>query len=199
MRDFLSRHVTLTDAEYEQLLAVATPRHYARHERVFTAGQVFDKLLFVQSGALRSYRLGSDGDDVSYYFFFEGEYAVDFQSYLSGEASTLHFEALEATDVLAFARHDMLRLFDAIPQVDRLGRLMAERAYLINAERIKQFQSDDLANRYQKLLTRNPELVARIPQHHVASYLGVRPQSLSRVKAQLRGHPGAGAPPPPLT
>ncbi len=64
---------------------------------------------------------------------------------------------------------------------------MAEHAYLSATERLKQFQAGDLETRYKNLLSRDPELFQKIPQYHIASYLGVKPQSLSRLKAKLAG------------
>jgi hypothetical protein len=64
---------------------------------------------------------------------------------------------------------------------------MAEKAYLSAASRLKQHQTDDLKTRYLTLLSKNPKLVQSVPQHFIASYLGVKPQSLSRIKAEIAG------------
>ncbi|WKN46338.1 Crp/Fnr family transcriptional regulator [Tunicatimonas pelagia] len=152
----------------------------------FSASEPFSKLLFLEKGLVRSYRV-IDGKDITFYFFTAGEFAVDYESFLKESESSLFFEALVDCDYLEFSKSTIEALYDSFPAFERVGRIMAEQAYLSATSRVKELQAESLQDRYLKLLARNPELFQQIPQYHIASYLGVKPQSLSRVRAKLTG------------
>ena len=110
---------------------------------------------------------------------------MDFYSYLTGTESDFFYEALTETSVYEFTKNDFEKFYQKIPQMNKLGRLMAEKAYKSVAERLRENQVDDLETRYLNLLKRNPALFQSIQQKHIATYLGVKPESLSRIKSQI--------------
>ncbi|MBD2768140.1 Crp/Fnr family transcriptional regulator [Hymenobacter sp. BT664] len=189
MRDVLQRLAAFTPEELRAIESLATRRTAHEKQQVMIAGPPFTRLWFVAAGLLRAYRI-IDGEDFTYFFFTAQDFAVDYQSFLTEQASSLYFEALVETEYYEWSKADILRLYDQHPRFERLGRLMAERAYLSAAERLMQHQTDDLEMRYRKLLAKNPQLFLSIPQYHIASYLGVKPQSLSRIRARVAHYPG---------
>ncbi|WP_177217295.1 Crp/Fnr family transcriptional regulator [Thermoflexibacter ruber] len=186
MRNFLSKFRQLSEEEITYFESLGITRKEKAKTLIFNADKPFSKLFFIHSGIIRAYRL-IDGEDYSYYFFTNNEFAVDFQSFLTEADSPLYFETLTETEYTEFSKKDILSLYDKYPIFERLGRVMAEQAYLSAAERLKQHQTDDLKTRYLKLISRNPTLFQAIPQHYIASYLGVKPQSLSRIRAEIAG------------
>ncbi len=184
MRFFLESFNHFTQEEIDSILGEANRKKVAGGTLLFLEGQVFSSLWFIEKGLIRAYRI-IDGQDFTYFFFTENQFAVDYQSYLTQVPSPLFFEALTETTYLEFSRATIARLYDTFPRFERLGRRMAEQAYLSAANRLKEFQTDDLETRYVKLIDRDPELFQRVPQHHIATYLGVKPQSLSRIRAKL--------------
>ena len=153
-------------------------------ELVFPKEKVLNKLLFVTKGLIRSYRR-VDEEELTYYFFAANDFACDFASFLDEKPTSFIFEALTETSGIEFNKSEILDLYRTDPKFEKLGRLMAERAYLIVTSRLKEFQTDDLETRYLKLMNRSPELFLTVPQRHIASMLGLQPQSLSRIKAKL--------------
>lgn len=188
MREVLQAIAPFTPAELQAFEQLPTRRVAHAKQQVAGAGAPFTRLWFVSKGLIRAYRL-VDGEDYTYYFFAAQEFAVDYQSFLTEAPSTLYFEALVDSEYYEWQKADILRLYDAYPRFERLGRVMAERAYLGAAERFMQQQADDLETRYRKLLAKNPQLFLSIPQYYIASYLGVKPQSLSRIRARVARHP----------
>lgn len=152
----------------------------------YTGDTAFTKMYLIKSGIVRSFRL-IDGEDFTYLFFAKNNFACDFQSYLTGEKSPLLFETLTDTEFLIFEKKAIYAIYEKFPKFEKLGRLMAEKAYLVSAERLKQYQTDDLKTRYLKLLSQNPTLFQQVPQHYIATYLGVKPRSLSRMRAEISG------------
>lgn len=186
MKELLMTIGSFTEEEVSAVESAAYPKFVPARTVFFNGHQVFNKLFYIKKGAVRCYRI-INGDDFTYFFFFEREFVVDFESFLTDTDSLLCFETLTDTEFSILNKTDIYRLYGRYPRFEKLGRLMAEKAYLSAAGRLKQHQTDDLKTRYLTLLSKNPKLVQSVPQHYIASYLGVKPQSLSRVKAELAG------------
>lgn len=184
MRNFLLREIDLTEAELTRFMKITNQRFFKKGTVFFTPEKLFDRLFFIEEGMTRCYRL-RNGEDITYHFYLEQEFCVDFYSYLNGSLSDFFFEALVDTSVYEISKSAMTQVMKDIPALERLGRLMAEKAYSSVAERLRELQVDGLEARYSRLLTRNPALFQAIQQRHIATYLGVKPESLSRIKAQL--------------
>jgi CRP/FNR family transcriptional regulator, anaerobic regulatory protein len=186
MKEILSRYGVFTEEEELAFRAIAVEKQFKAKHILFDGMQVFNKLYYIKSGIIRSYRL-IDGEDYTYFFFSDNDFAVDYQSYLTDTVSPLFFETLTETAVFVFNKKDIYKLYEQYPKFERIGRLMAEYAYLSAADRLKQHQTDDLKTRYLKLVSKSPDLFQAVPQHYIASYLGVKPQSLSRIRAEIAG------------
>ncbi len=186
MKDFLQSIAPFSDQEVDLILSFGKKKSVANKETLFQAGKPFSSLWFIEEGMIRAYRI-IEGEDYTFFFFTRGEFATDYQSFLTNEESPLFFEALAETTYIEFSRPSIEDLYEQSVLFERVGRLMAEKAYLSATSRVKQFQATPLEIRYQQLLEKDPELFQQIPQYHIASYLGVKPQSLSRVRAKLTG------------
>ncbi|MET4083943.1 CRP-like cAMP-binding protein [Pedobacter sp. UYP30] len=184
MRHFLLQHIDLTEDEFTDFFSATTQRLFKKGTLVFEQSKIFDKLYFIEEGLIRSFRI-KNGEDITYHFYLKQEFCVDFYSYLNDSPSEFLFEALTDTTVYEISKAAMTIKMQKIAQIEKLGRLMAEKAYNSVAERLREIQVTSLEERYLKLLNRNPKLFQDIQQRHIATYLGVKPESLSRIKAQL--------------
>lgn len=186
MRAFLTTFGQFTDEEISAFEAIGIARSASPKQYLFQGDRPFKKLFFIQAGIVRAFRI-IDGEDFTYFFFSTNDFAVDYQSYLTNTSSSLYLETLTATTFIEYNKKDIEELYDKYPKFLKIGKLMAEGAYLSAAERLKQHQTDDLKTRYLKLVAKNPALFQNVSQHYIASYLGVKPQSLSRIRAELSG------------
>ena len=186
MKSFLQSIAAFSDEELNAILNAGLKRAAESKELLFKSESLFSRLWFIEQGMIRAYRI-IDGEDFTFFFFTQSEFATDYQSYLTQEDSPLFFEALTDTRFTEFTKDAIEELYIKYPLFERVGRLMAEKAYLSATDRLKQFQTEALEIRYQKLLAKDSKLFQEIPQYHIASYLGVRPQSLSRLRAKLMG------------
>lgn len=148
-------------------------------------GHVAESFYFVKKGMIRSYRI-IDGDDFTYNFFLPGDICVDLESYLKKTPSGLYMEAAAHTELIRCRFSQVVPLFEEHPRIQRIALKMAEAAYLRVLERMKEFQSDSLEQRYLNLIKKHEELFRNAPLQHIASYLGVKPQSLSRIRAKIK-------------
>lgn len=183
LRLFL-KEFKLSEEEQELVCSMAVEKEYKAHEVLFHADRVFDHFLFIEEGMIRVYRI-IDGNDFTYSFFLPGEICVDFQSYLQLVQSNHYFESLVPTRIFRFEKEKIEALFNDYPRIERIAREMAEKAYLKAVERVKEFQTESLETRYLRLIQNQEELFKAAPLQHIASYLGVKPQSLSRIRAKI--------------
>jgi CRP-like cAMP-binding protein len=183
MKDTLRSHLELSDAHYEALLHIASRKQAAKETLLFRPGTANVKLLFLETGMMRAYRV-KEGNEYTHYFFPENWFATDFHSYLTEQPSELYIAALTDITYYEFKKQELLDLFSRHPSLEKLGRIIAEQAYLKTAERLVDFQTNKLKERYLRLIRTNPQLFQHVPQKYIASYLGVAEQSLSRIKAE---------------
>ncbi|MNJ83102.1 Cyclic nucleotide-binding domain protein [compost metagenome] len=181
---FFLQEFHLSEEEQQLVCQLAVEKEYKAHEILFQADRVFDYFLFIEEGMIRSYRM-VDGNDFTYSFFIPGEICVDFQSYLQRIQSNHYFETLVPTRIFRFEKDKIEALFNEYPRIERIAREMAEKAYIKAVERLKEFQTESLETRYLRLIENQEELFKAAPLQHIASYLGVKPQSLSRIRAKI--------------
>lgn len=184
MKDIILSHIDISDHQYELLLSVATRHHVPKGQLLFRPSKPNLKYLFLEKGLLRGYKV-IDGKEYTHHFYFPKWFATDYKSYLTERASDLFIETLTDVDYYAFNKKDLLHLFSTQHAFEKLGRIIAEEAFLQTVEKLSDMQVLNLEERYKNLLNKNPELFQKVPQRHIASYLGVAEQSLSRIKNNL--------------
>ena len=160
---------------------------FPRRAIIHDIGHVWRHTFFIEEGCLRYYHL-VNGEEVTGQFFFEGSWFSDYESFISGEPSRLCVQALEKTKLSVMSKKNIYRLYDEIPRFERLGRLMAERAFIGLRMRTQTLTHLNPEERYLRLLKIRPKVIERIPQHYIASFLGIKPQSLSRIRKRLQSH-----------
>ena len=154
-----------------------------RREVLLPADAIADSVFYIENGILRE-SFVEDGKDVTVQFFFEGQAVASIESFWKEIPSEVSIEAVEASVLKVFKKSDIQVFLEHHPEY---GITIAKFAYSRMINYYKLFLSrikDSPEKRYQLLLEEHPEMVARIPQHYLASYLGVTPVSLSRIRAR---------------
>ena len=182
MKAFLSNYINFTDADYESFISIAKIKVYKKNEYLLHADKPVQKLFFVKSGFMRGYRI-QKGIDITHHFYMDNWLATDYESYLTGDIGELYIQALVNTTVYEFNKNTLHTFYKSNPKFEKIRFIQAEDAYLRMVRRLKNFQYMELKDRYLALINRDPKLFNLVPQKHIASYLGVTPQSLSRIKS----------------
>jgi len=131
------------------------------------------------------YYIDLNGNVINTRFTQENNFMVDFQSFLTQQPSRYYWQAMEDSEVLAFDFKDIQRLYATSPAWQKFGRLVSERVYMQLNERVEMLQFMSPEQRYQHLIATRPELFNRISQFQMASYLGMKPESLSRLRKRM--------------
>lgn len=184
LTEVLTRVAPLSAPVLAQVVAAYRERRLVRDERLLLAGEVCTELSFVVQGVLVS-QAPDSARLTSCDVFAEGDFATDYVSFLTEQPSTVEIVALEPCRVLTISRAALYALYDALPGVDRLGRKIAERQFVSSVHRAGSLLTEAPSERYRSLATGRPDLIQRVPQYVLARWLGVTPESLSRIRARL--------------
>ena len=174
----------LTRDQKEHFLSFGLKKQLNRNQRLIQNGDNVGCIYYIVNGLLRGYRM-CDGQDVTHHFYRPNWFATDYCAYLTSEPSELFLETLTQVEAYKFSKKTLEKIFNANIKYQAIGRLIAERAFLVMSRRVRQFQLNNLQSRYLELVRDEPELFRQVPQKHIASYLGVAPQSLSRIKSTI--------------
>ena len=180
----LSHFISLDKNEQDIFVSKLTLKKFKKKELILNEGQICKHAYFINEGCLRYY-YNVEGKENTAQFFFENGWYTDFDSFLTGNPTKQNIETLEKTEILLLSAKDLQQLYIDIPKFERFGRLIAENAFLGIRQRSEMLENLTAEQRYLLLLKERPKVVARIPQHYIASYLGIKPQSLSRIRKKI--------------
>ena len=186
LRDFICSLSPLAEQEFALLTPHVVRRTVAKGAFLLEAGQVCEAIYFANTGFLRLYYVGPDGHEVNCRFAGAAGFLTDYQSFLTQRPSRYFWQALQPAEVLVLPYALVQRLYRESAAWDHFGRLMAERVYQQLNERVELLQFLTPTQRYQYVQQHQPELLTQVSQAHLASYLGVQPESLSRIRQRLR-------------
>jgi CRP/FNR family transcriptional regulator, anaerobic regulatory protein len=155
-----------------------------KKEFLLKEGEVCNKVTYLNSGCTRLF-FNVNGIENTVQFFFSDSFYTDYASFLTNEPSRENLQALEPCEIIQIAKDDLYQLYNHFPEFDRVGRLMAEQAFISIHKLNSMLKNEEPELRYLNLLKQRPELMKKIPQHYIASYLGIQPESLSRIKKRI--------------
>lgn len=187
LKDYLLRLVPdLTENTWLAFREKCTVKEYKQGDYMYRQGDVCNHISFLCSGLLRCYYITDDGKEVITAFVYEGDYYSDYESFLTRKPTNIITKLMEDTTVLNVSYQDLQSLYDLYPQSERVGRLIAENLFIILSNRTSSFQFESPEVRYKKFLQGNEPLIQRIPLYMVASYIGITPEALSRIRNRIR-------------
>jgi CRP/FNR family transcriptional regulator len=146
--------------------------------------QIVNEIAFIEKGVLRLYYL-SDGKEINNHFFLENDYAVSYLDFLKNRPSRYYIQALDDCELLTFNAESLQIAYDSSKNWERFGRIIAESVYAIATNRFESFLFLSAKERYLQMLNDYPKFIQRIPLYHLASYLGIERESLSRIRKEI--------------
>ncbi|MEO6611398.1 MAG: Crp/Fnr family transcriptional regulator [Chitinophagaceae bacterium] len=156
----------------------------AKNEYLLTEGTVCRHLYFLQTGALRGF-YNLDGKEITYWFGFENAFVTSVHSFITGAPSSENIQLLEGSVLWAISKDRLTALYDQYHEIERLVRIIYEKYYIKLQDRFVNAQFKSATERYENLLTQSPHILERVPLGHIASYLGISQETLSRIRNKL--------------
>jgi CRP-like cAMP-binding protein len=182
--DSIQHIITLSEAEKAIVISLFKAKTYRKGEFFLAGGQVCKQAGFITKGLVRYY-INHDGEDKTYDFAQENSFVCNYESFLPQTPSTKIIQALEDCEMLQISYTDLQAFYQSVSGAERFGRVVIEQVFVQTLQDLSSFYTDTPELRYEKFLKRHPGLLQRISQYHVASYVGVKPQSLSRIRKRI--------------
>ena len=183
LRQYISGFVSLINEEFTLLANTLVIRSFEKKELLLNAGEVENYLNFVVKGLVRKYFLKGRTEVITQ-IAREGELVNSSASFLAGTPSPYVVETLEPSTFLSITRQQLEKLYEESPRIERLGRIAITHLFLQREEWEHECLRLDTRERFMHFVKNNPDLVQRVPQKFLASYLNMKPETFSRLKHQ---------------
>lgn len=175
----------LTDTAFDAFSDCVFPKSFDKKVLLAEEGQSCKYVYFLEQGACYSYIVDKKGDKHAMQFALEGYWISDLYSFFSDRKGIYTIETLEPTHGLLLNRQNFQKACDICPEIDRFFRLLIQNAFVALQYRLAKTNSEDAESRYMEFSQQFPNFAQRIPQYLIASYLGIKPQSLSRIRKEI--------------
>ncbi len=178
----VSRHITLTKGEAEIFRSLLTYRRYRKRQFVLQEGDICRQENYILRGCLRAYHIDRDGFEHVTMFGIEDWWISDLGSLITQTPAALTIDALEDTEVLQIDQASLEQLYQRVPKFERFFRILLQNSFVAHQRRILDIIARTAEERYEDFALRYPVFLQRIPQKHIAAYLGITPEFLSRIR-----------------
>jgi CRP-like cAMP-binding protein len=185
LRKILTDLIQLTEPEWDILKDKLSRKEHKAKSIIIGEGKIADCVYFIEKGLLRTYYL-QHGKEVNTYFACDGQFITSYSSFISQTPSLEYLETIENSIVYSISFTTMTELYKIASKFEKLGRILAEKNYLCVIDRTRKMQVMTAKQKYLDFIhSYDKRIVHRVPQHQIASYLGIAPESLSRVRKQI--------------
>ncbi len=182
LRNYIEKFTKLSDADWQLLLPHLTQRTLKKNSLFAKEGKVCKEIGFVIEGNMRHYYT-KDGEEKTTYFYFENSFVTDYISCITCKPGSISIEAMTQTQLIVFSYATLQDLYQQSHAWEKFGRLIAEYLAIGLEERMVGLLMLSPEELYHQLLSSNKQkIIERVPQHHIANYLGITPVSLSRIR-----------------
>ncbi|MGN6196386.1 MAG: Crp/Fnr family transcriptional regulator [Ginsengibacter sp.] len=181
----INEHISLTEEEFNFCKTLFIPKKLRKRQYLLQEGDVCKYTAFVERGLLRTYIIDEKGNEPILQFSAEGWWIADLYSFLTNEPSRFNIEALEECELLLITKSSWDILLQKIPVFERYFRILIQNNLIATQRRLISSFSETAEEKYTKLINNFPGCIQRVPLHMVASYLGITPETLSRIRSQL--------------
>ncbi|AZA48792.1 Crp/Fnr family transcriptional regulator [Chryseobacterium carnipullorum] len=182
LRQIIKNTISISDDDLDFMASLFNPTALKKGDYFLEISKRCDQIAFIKTGMLRIFYPNARGEETTCYFSLPNEFVTSFSSFTTQSLSTENIQAILPSELFVINKHDLEMLYQKIPAVQEFGRIAAENLAIIMEKRISLFLNNSADERYQFLLKNNPILIQKVPLQYLASYLGMSPQHLSRLR-----------------
>ncbi|MDW3195717.1 MAG: Crp/Fnr family transcriptional regulator [Cytophagales bacterium] len=177
-------HIELSQEDYQRIRNLFVDEIFRKGQYLIQPSHFVHHQYFVLEGNLRTFMIDHKGKEHTLQFAVEGWWVSDYLSYYQNIPSALHVECLEECHLLKVSKTDLINSFDEFPVLERFFRKQLENAFVAFQQRILSNLQDSAEERYSAFVEKYPSIEQRVKNYQIASYLGIAPESLSRLRKQ---------------
>lgn len=181
---YLSKYISLSQKEIELLQNYYTIKTLNKNELLFCEGKIANEIYFLKKGTIRLFYT-CEGYEKTAFFYSQNQFICAGESYTFQIPATENFQALEKSEVIIFTRNNIDLLLTDLPNLEFIARIAVESELISYQHMVKSFITKSAEQRYLDLLTKHGDLFQKVPQQYIASFLGVSPETLSRIKKRV--------------
>lgn len=181
----INERISLSEQQLELIKPFFIPKKLRKRQYLLQEGDVCKYTAFVEKGALRSYSLHEKGNEHVIQFALEGWWVGDMYSFLTGEPSIYNIDALEDSELLLVTPAANEAMLAKVPAMEKYFRILLQNNMIAMQRRLVASLSLTAEEKYTRLVNSYPNIIQRVPQHMIASYLGITPETLSRIRKQM--------------
>jgi CRP-like cAMP-binding protein len=180
----IERFIRLDNTETALLEKLFTVKQFSKGDFFLKEGQVCKDVGFIEKGIVR-YFINHEGEELNYGFGQDNNFVCNYESFLDHSPSSKNIQFIEPATLLSISYDNLQVMYEGLREGQRFGRLVCEQIFVESLRQITSFYTDQPEQRYIHFIRSYPDLQQRIPQYHISSYVGVKPQSLSRIRKRL--------------
>lgn len=184
IREYFEQIVTINNSEWDLFSSKLEQSRYSKKEVLLKEGQIERHLSFIEKGSIRFFRPGWE-NDLTFGFCFENNFVSAYDSFITQKPCNYQLETLSETILWRISYNDLQEIYEKTAIGNTIGRLTAENLFLIKSEREQSLLSETAEERYLSLFKKRPNLIREIPLKFLASYIGITPQALSRIRKRI--------------
>ena len=190
---FIEKYISHNFVEWRIFQSKLKVEYFKKGETILHVDDVCQTLRFIDSGLARAYMISEEGKDYTWSIFFNDDnahmtnlFVVDYDSFLNQTPSSFHIEALEDSVLISVDYQDVQFIYDKLKKGERFGRLMSQEAYSYLHKQSIDRQIKTAEERFKDFMKKTPYLLEKVPQYHIATFLGMTPQYLSMLKKEKK-------------
>ncbi|MDC6355709.1 MULTISPECIES: Crp/Fnr family transcriptional regulator [unclassified Robiginitalea] len=183
--NYLKEKAGVDRGEFNRFSHYFKSKRLKKNETVLREGEICKGVYFVNNGCLRFFHLNEEGKELTRYFAFEGKFGTDLTSLITNEPSKENIQSIEQSEILYIIKTDFYELVKTEPSINLIYRDILEMAYVTSVKRIYNFQGEETLERLKWLMNYQPRILSRLSNKMIATYLGITPYTLSRLKSKL--------------
>lgn len=183
--EHLQKFISFSEEEWALIVSKVKKRSIKRRQKILQEGDVCKHYSFVLEGCFRMYGIDDKGDEHNIQFAAESDWIADIGSFYAKKSSKLYIEAVEPSSILQIEQQDLYTLYTKIPKLSIAFKVIIENKYVELQNRVLQNFSSTAQQRYLSFLEQYPHLSNRLPNTQIASYMGITPEFLSKIRKDL--------------
>jgi CRP-like cAMP-binding protein len=184
-KSFIKTIVSISDEDFEMSTKQFKKITLNKGDFFIKSGSICTSAAYINKGILRTFCNNEKGEDITYCFCTENNLTTSFKSFISQAESTLSIQAIEKTELFVIEYEELQQLYSNFPVWQNIGRILVEKEYLVMEKYASTLNSETAKQKYLRLLAEQPSIIQKASIQHIASYLGITRETLSRIRKQL--------------